>query len=54
MAKFADQLSTKKTKVCIYAEWFERWKQYLYEKCEDPYESENFKRPGSIDNRKGL
>lgn len=30
MAKFADQLSNKKSKVCVNGRWFEQWKRYLY------------------------
>ena len=31
MAKFADQLSSKKYKACVEIEWFNKWKKYLYE-----------------------
>ena len=31
MAKFADQLSSKKHKACVEIEWFNKWKKYLYE-----------------------
>lgn len=30
MAKFADQLSNKKSKVCVDLKWFEQWRKYLY------------------------
>lgn len=51
MAKFADQLSSKKSKVCINIKWFEQWKRYLYEKNERPYHNGLFERPGQINNK---
>lgn len=37
MAKFADQLSNKKSKVCVDVRWFDKWKKYLYENEEESY-----------------
>lgn len=39
MAKFADQLSSKKSRACVDIEWFEKWKRYLYNLQEIPYQS---------------
>ena len=54
MAKFADQLSGKKNKVCIEIEWLNKWKKYLYEESIVPYNNEGNRRPGVINNKKGL
>lgn len=54
MAKFADNLSNKKSKFCIDKEWLEKWKKYLYEECPNSYSMEGYRRPGMINNRRGV
>lgn len=39
MAKLADQFSNKKSKAHVDLEWFKKWKKYLYDKVDMPYQN---------------
>ena len=54
MATFADKLTNKKFRFCIDIEWLEKWKQYLYGNNDLAYNSSGMRRPGPINNKKGL
>jgi hypothetical protein len=54
MAKFADQMSNRKNKVCIDTDWLAKWRKYLYEECRVPYQNSGNARPGPINNKNGL